>query len=235
MTNVSSGEPSELPTRKYNAPRRRTKAEANRRSVLEAARGLFVTSGFSQTTIETIASAAGVSQQTVYAVFGSKAALLLALLDDLERSVDAVGYAASIDAAGDAGEQLRLIVEFHCELFERGLDLIELARRSSADPSVGQFVEEGHRRRRGACERWVARWRRQRVLRPDLDARTAADLLWVHCGPDVYAAFVLGCGWERPRIETWLVERLRTSLLAGPAEGDDRTTSASRTTSSSRR
>lgn len=225
---------SEMPTRKYDAPRRRTKAEANRRSVLEAARGLFVTSGFSQTTIDAIASEAGVSPQTVYGVFGSKASLLLALLDDLERSVDAGGYADSIDVAADAGEQLRLIVRFHCELFDRGLDLIELARRSSADASVGQFVDEGHRRRRAACERWVARWQAQRVLRPDLDARTAADLLWVHCGPDIYAAFVLGCGWERPRIETWLVERLRTSLLAGPAGGDERT-SASRTTSSSRR
>ncbi len=197
--------------------------------MLKAAQELFVTSGFSQTTIDAIASAAGVSPQTVYGVFGSKASLLLALLDDLERIVDAGGYAACIDAAGDAGEQLRLIVEFHCELFDRGLDLIELARRSSADPFVGQFVDEGHRRRRAACERWVARWRTEGVLRPDLDARTAVDLLWVHCGPDLYAAFVLGCGWERARIETWLVERLRSALLAGAA-GDDKRTSAGRRT-----
>lgn len=185
--------------------------------MLEAARELFVSSGFSQTTIEAIAATAGVSPQTVYGVFGSKASLLLALLDELERTVDARGYAASIDAAGDAGDQLRLIVEFHCELFHRGLDLIELARRSSADPSVGQFVDEGHRRRRAACERWVASWHEHRALRPDVDLRTAVDLLWVHCGPDLYAAFVLGCGWKRQRVETWLVERLRSSLLAGPA------------------
>ncbi len=183
--------------------------------MLEAARELFVSSGFSRTTIEAIAATAGVSPQTVYGVFGSKASLLLALLDDLERTVNARGYAASIDAAGDAGDQLRLIVEFHCELFHRGLDLIELARRSSADPSVGQFVDEGHRRRRAACERWVARWQKQRVLRADVDARTAADLLWVHCGPDLYLAFVLGCGWERQRSERWLVERLGAALLAG--------------------
>ena len=190
--------------------------------MLNAARELFVTSGFVQTTIESVASAAGVSPQTVYGVFGSKASLLLALLDDLERTVDAGGYAASIDLAGDAGEQLRLIVEFHCELFERGLDLIELARRSSADPSVGPFVDEGHRRRRAACERWVARWEKERVLRPEVDAATAADLLWVHCGPDLYAALVLGCGWERQRVETWLTECLRSLLLAGPAREDDR-------------
>lgn len=197
--------------------------------MLKAARELFVTSGFVQTTIDAIASAAGVSSQTVYGVFGSKASLLLALLDDLERAVDAGGYAASIDAAGDAGEQVRLIVEFHCELFERGLDLIELARRSSADPSVGPFVDEGHRRRRAACERWVARWEKERLLRPDVDADTAVDLLWVHCGPDLYAAFVLGCGWERQRVETWLVERLCISLLAVPAKSDDRAPAHPRT------
>jgi TetR/AcrR family transcriptional regulator, regulator of cefoperazone and chloramphenicol sensitivity len=228
---VSRGEPSERPRKQYNAPRRRTKAEANRRSVLKAARELFVTSGFVQTTVDAIALAAGVSSQTVYAVFGSKASLLLALLDDLERTVDAGGYAASIDAAIDAGQQLRLIVEFHCELFERGLDLIELARRSSADPSVGPFVDEGHRRRRAACERWVARWEREGLLRPDVDAETAADLLWVQCGPDLYAAFVLGCGWERQRVETWLLERLRFSLLAGPAKKADRAPAHRRTQS----
>jgi AcrR family transcriptional regulator len=234
VTIVSSEEFSDMPGRKYDAPRRRAKAEATRRSVLEAARQLFVTSGFSRTTIEAVASAAGVSTQTVYAVFGSKASLLLALLDDLERMVDAAGHAAAIDAARDPGEQLRLIVQFHCELFDRGLDLIELARRSSADPSVGQFVDEGHRRRRAACEHWVSRWQKQCVLRPHLDAQTAADLLWVHCGPDLYAAFVLGCGWERPRVETWLVERLQSSLLAVPDEADKRTSANRRTPSSPR-
>ncbi len=199
--------------RAYDASRRRTQAEARRRSVLDAARRQFAEAGISRATIAGIADEAGVSAQTVYAVFGSKGGLLIALLDDLEAQVDSAGYAAVIDAAGGAGEQLDLIVRYHCELFERGLDLIELARRSSSDPVVGPFVDEGNRRRRQACVRWVRSWRRSGALREDVDPKTAADLLWVHCGADLYAAFVLGCGWDRARLERWLVATLRALLL----------------------
>jgi AcrR family transcriptional regulator len=158
-----------------------------------------------------------VSPQTIYAVFGSKGGLLIALLDQLEADVDALGYASAIDAAaGDAAAQLELIVRYHCELFERGLDVIDLARRSSSDPVVGGFVNEGNRRRREACLRWARAWRKAGVLRDGVTVRTAADLLWVHCGADLFAAFVLGCGWDRERLEHWLAVTLR-SLLLDPA------------------
>ncbi len=199
--------------RAYDASRRRSQAEARRRSVLAAARRQFVEFGITEATIGGIAEAAGVSSQTVYAVFGSKGGLLIALLDELEAQVDSAGFAAAIDAAADAGVQLELIVRYHCDLFERGLDLIELARRSSSDPVVGGFVDEGNRRRRDACLRWARSWRRSGALRDDVTVTTAADLLWVHCGADVFAAFVLGCGWDRVRLERWLVATLRSLLL----------------------
>jgi AcrR family transcriptional regulator len=200
--------------RAYDASRRRSQAEARRRSVLDAARRQFVEFGITGTTIGGIAEAAGVSSQTVYAVFGSKGGLLIALLDQLEAEVDSPGYASAIDAAaGDAGAQLELIVRYHCELFDRGLDVIDLARRSSSDPVVGGFVDEGNRRRRDACVRWARSWRKSGVLRGDVTVTTAADLLWVYCGADLFAAFVLGCGWDRARLERWLVPTLRSLLL----------------------
>jgi AcrR family transcriptional regulator len=200
--------------RAYDASRRRSQAEQRRRSVLHAARRQFVEFGITGATIGGIAEAAGVSSQTVYAVFGSKGGLLIALLDELEAEVDSAGYASAIDAAaGDAAAQLELIVRYHCELFERGLDVIDLARRSSSDPVVGGFVEEGDRRRRDACVRWARSWRRSGALRDDLAVTTAADLLWVHCGADLFVAFVLGCGWDRARLEQWLVATLRSLLF----------------------
>lgn len=200
--------------RAYDASRRRSQAEARRRSVLDAARRQFVEVGITGATIGGIAEAAGVSVQTVYAVFGSKGGLLIALLDQLEAEVDSAAYASAIDAAAaDAGAQLELIVRYHCDLFERGLDVIELARRSSSDPVVGAFVDEGNRRRREACVRWVRSWRESGVLRGDIEVKTAADLLWVHSGADFFTAFVLGCGWDRARLERWLVATLRSLLL----------------------
>lgn len=197
--------------RSYDASRRRAQAEQRRRDVLEAARRRFIASGLTATTITDIAHDAGVSPQTVYGVFGSKAALLIALLDDLEERSRSDAYRRAIEAAAAPGEQLRFVVQFHCDLFEAGLDLVELARRSSSDPVVRQFVDEGNRRRRAACLAWARRWHTSGVLR--LDVATAADLLWVYCGADFYSAFVLGCGWDRPRVERFLIETLGALLL----------------------
>lgn len=150
----------------------------------------------------------------MYALFRSKAGVLLALLDELERSIDSVGHAAAIAAAASSHEQLRLVVAFHCEMFDRGLAIIEIVRRTSSHPEVRPMWEEGQRRRRAACDQWVRDWHEAGALRAGVDIVTATDLLWLHCGDDVYAALAVGCGWPRQEIERWLVETLTVQLLA---------------------
>ncbi|HEV2759360.1 MAG TPA: TetR/AcrR family transcriptional regulator [Acidimicrobiales bacterium] len=202
------------PRRPYDAPRRRAQAEATRQAILTSARGLFTTEGIVATTVTAIARQAGVSPQTVYALFRSKAGVLLALLDELERSVDSLGHASAISAAASSHRQLSLVVAFHCEMFDRGLAVIEMVRRASSHPEVRPMWEEGQRRRRAACEQWVRDWHEAGALRAGLAIETAVDLLWLHCGDDVYAALAVGCRWPRPDIERWLVETLTVQLLA---------------------
>lgn len=199
--------------RPYDAPRRRARAEATRQAILDSARQLFAADGILATTVTAIAREATVSPQTVYALFRSKAGVLLALLDELEHSVDAAARAAAIESAASAHEQLELIVDFHCDLFERGSDVIEVVRRTSGHPEVRPAWEEGQRRRRAACEGWVRRWEEGGALRPGLDVGPARDLLWLYCGDDVYSGLAVACGWKRPEVQRWLVETLRAQLL----------------------
>ncbi len=56
--------------------RRQQKALATRGRVLDAALELFLADGYATTTITAIADAADVAVQTVYAVFGTKKAIL---------------------------------------------------------------------------------------------------------------------------------------------------------------
>lgn len=56
--------------------------EERRREILEAALDLFATRGFDETTVQDIASAAGVAIGTVYLYFPSKEHVLLGLYDD---------------------------------------------------------------------------------------------------------------------------------------------------------
>jgi TetR/AcrR family transcriptional regulator, regulator of autoinduction and epiphytic fitness len=61
--------------------RRARKALETRRRVLDAAEALFTRDGYAATTMTAIAEHADVAVQTLYAVFGSKRALLTELID----------------------------------------------------------------------------------------------------------------------------------------------------------
>src|SRR5215472_1071304 len=67
--------------RPYDNSRRQAQARATRLRVIEAAQRLFTDDGYPATTIEAIADAADVPLPTVYRLFGSKRALLTAVLD----------------------------------------------------------------------------------------------------------------------------------------------------------
>jgi AcrR family transcriptional regulator len=73
--------PRKVPRRTYDNSRRQAAAEARQRRIVEAATTLFVEQGFAATSIDQIAAAADVSPQTVYATYGSKAAVLSQAID----------------------------------------------------------------------------------------------------------------------------------------------------------
>ena len=67
--------------RRYDSVHRQQQAAATRRAILDAARTLFVDPGYAATPLTAVAAEAGVAVQTVYKIFGSKKALLSALVD----------------------------------------------------------------------------------------------------------------------------------------------------------
>ena len=69
------------PRRRYNAAQRRAQAGATRRAVLDTAGQLFAARGYGRTSMRDIAAAAGVSVETLYGYFRTKAGLLKELLD----------------------------------------------------------------------------------------------------------------------------------------------------------
>ena len=70
--------------RAYSSEHRRRQAEETRLAIRRAARLLFVASGLAATTVEAIAKKAGVSPATVYATYGSKPAIIVAIIDEME-------------------------------------------------------------------------------------------------------------------------------------------------------
>src|SRR5690349_5276385 len=64
------------PARSYTSEVRAAQAIETRRRIRAAAEALFLANGYVATSMDAIAKAAGVSRQTVFTAFGSKAALL---------------------------------------------------------------------------------------------------------------------------------------------------------------
>ena len=86
--------------------KRLTRAEQSERNhalVLDAARSVFLACGYHAATVEEIADKAGFSRGVVYSRFGTKADLMLALLDRRIDELAERNAALARDLSGDRG------------------------------------------------------------------------------------------------------------------------------------
>src|SRR5918992_2848973 len=111
--------------RAYASTVRKEQAALTRKRILEAADALFAADGYVRTTINRIAERAGVAQDTVYAVFGSKGRVLTALLDmhlvhgaDVTNELD-LPEARAIRDEPDQRRQIALYVRFLIAAIDR--------------------------------------------------------------------------------------------------------------------
>jgi TetR/AcrR family transcriptional regulator of autoinduction and epiphytic fitness len=206
--------------RRYLAPRRQQRAAETRRLLAASARRLFLERGYVATTIEAIAADAGLAVQTFYAVFGSKKAVLLSLLDEGEEAAEFSELMNRLHALSDAREQLRLIVHFNVRLFGQLADLFQIRRTAgAAEPDIAAVERAGSERRRVGQSAFVREWAGHGELRPGLSESEAADTLWALTSPDAYRLFVVERRWNEARYRTWLFSTLEW-LLFGPRPPD---------------
>jgi AcrR family transcriptional regulator len=201
--------------RPYRSPRRREQAEVTRQRILTAGRRLFVKQGYGATTMDTIAEAAGVAVQTVYAALGSKQGILLALLDEMAAAADIAGMQSAVAvASGDPRRQLRERIAFTCRFYAAGADLIDIARTvSGVEPDLRVLWNEGEARRYRAATALVGEWEAAGVLASGVTAKHATDIMWALGGPDVFRMFTVERRWSRSRFEAWLGATLEAQLF----------------------
>ena len=140
-------------SRTYRSELRDQQAQHTRAVIAREARARFVTKGWAGTSVRSVAEAAGVSEATVYNVYGSKAGLAVSLIDAAEDGADVRRAGEQLAAhAGDPGAELAAFVGFDRRLYEHGGDVLRVlgeGRRQHAE--LGDAYDEG--RRRGDAER----------------------------------------------------------------------------------
>jgi AcrR family transcriptional regulator len=206
--------------RQYHSPRRQEAAERTRQAILASARHLFAVHGYTATTLPAIARDAGVSAPTVTAVFGTKSALLEALINEVLGPDSATALAEErpvgryILGLPDAASQVRALAAGAVRVHGRGADVYHIVRGAAAADE--DFAAVMHRRQ---SQLWAdmrsvaAAMARRGELAPSVTAERAADILWALCGPETYRLFVIDRGWSPEEYERWLVEMLTHAVL----------------------
>jgi len=207
--------------RPYHSRLRQEAAEATHRNILEAARRLFAAHGYVPTTISAIASEAGVSVATVTVGFGTKLALLEAVVKwDVRGEATPLPLAArpwwqEILRDPDPRRRLARYAKNVRRFHERTTDLFEIVRSAAAaEPALATL-----RRKLGEShyqdDRRMAELLAQQGVLSGVTIELATDLLCALGSADLYRVLIIDRSWTPERYEQWLAATWIHALLEG--------------------
>jgi AcrR family transcriptional regulator len=205
--------------RSYDGSGRREQARLRRRAVVAAAAEIFARDGFRATTVAAVAARAGVSPESIYKTFGTKAELAKAVFD-----VALAGDDELVPVAARPGmDEIRHEpdVRRKITLFAAGL-----AERHARAATVMILIRDG----RHVDDSLTAVWDKTSEegltgmtalgrmllgtgqLRPGIDLGEVRDVLWNYLSVDAYERLVMQRGWSLEAYARWLAEALIAGL-----------------------
>jgi AcrR family transcriptional regulator len=209
------------PHRRYESPRRTAQAEQTRRDIVTAAGRLFRERGYG-VPMAAIADEAGVVVETVYRIFGTKAALFRAAVEALlaggaRRAEVPVGERPAIRAIRDEADPRRQVAAYAATqpgIHRRAGPLLRALRDAQASNSeLRRLWDEMEAWRLDGQGRFVRMLADRGALKSGLGVDAAIDITWTLCSLAVYDLLVLARGWSDERYQAWLTDALGFALL----------------------
>jgi len=206
--------------RVYQSPLREEQARETRRRVLGAAEQMFLDQGYG-TSVAAIAQRAGVSAQTVYNAFGTKAALAKRLYDVRSAGDDEPVPMAErpvfqqLAQETDPQQVLRLYAGVGRQIAERvwGLYAVLIAGATGGDPDLAVLVGTTEKERAIGTGHMARRLAQLGALKPGLGVKQAGDLLWMLTAPEPFRRLTVERGWSLDAYERWLGDTMCANLL----------------------
>lgn len=211
--------------RTYSSPLRAEQARATRRTILEAARGLFIAQGYGATSIDEIAAEAGVSKPTVFAAVGNKPTLLREVRDvaiagdDEPVPVARRPLTVRIQAEPDQQRAVRMLAKHLTGVASRYAEINEVlhAVADSGDENLRSLWEAEEQQRLVGAGFWLGVLTDKAPLRSGLTKSAATDTLWLLMSPDHYYRLVHRRGWTDLEYQRWLADSIQRLLFSHPA------------------
>jgi AcrR family transcriptional regulator len=207
--------------RVYDSSSRKAAAGRTRRSILDAARRVFLEKGYAAATMPAIADAAGVALDTVYATVGKKPALFRLLIEmaisGSDRAVPAEerDYVEAIRQEKDAAKKLQIYAAALRSIQQRLAPLfLVLQGAVPLDSELAALWDSVAQRRVKNMRLFAADLAATGRLRRDLSVAKAADIIWSMNSPEFYLLLVQQRGWSLKEFEDYLADSWIRLLLA---------------------
>jgi TetR/AcrR family transcriptional regulator, regulator of autoinduction and epiphytic fitness len=172
-----------------------------------------------------IATEARVVVETVYRAFPGKAGLFKAVVETAvaggaeraEVPVERRPAIAAVIEERDPHRQLELYAATQPGIHRRAGPLLRALRAAAAlDPELARLWAELEAQRLAGLGQFAELLASRAVLRTDLSAEGARDVIWTLCSLAVHDLLVVERGWPADRYREWLARSLASELLATP-------------------
>ena len=181
---------------------------------------MFERDGYAATPVPVVAAEAGLAVKTVYLAFATKAGLLRAVWNNRLAGDEAATpvferawYRELLDEP-DPAAKLRLVARQSRAVKSRSGKLMEVVRSAaSLDPEIDQLWADIEAKLHAVATAVAHQLVDQGALAAELDAASAADLLWALNHPTVWQHLVAQRGWTPDRYERWFADTLTQQLL----------------------
>ncbi len=206
--------------RSYKSSLRAEQAQATRQSILTAARRVCISGGWPNATIAAIAKEAGVSKETIYAIFKSKAVLIGETVKaSVAQTVPGKHFLdeerpGAIRAETDQARQIELWAIYLSEIMERVSPLMAVVRSGAeVEPEMVDLYHALHKGRRANLSVLAQSIWNQGTLRNGLSVEATTDILWQLASPEIFHLLTTVGGYSTRQYAEWLGEMLKASLL----------------------
>ncbi|MEU2424057.1 helix-turn-helix domain-containing protein [Streptomyces sp. NPDC007851] len=202
-----------MTTRTYRSTVRERAAAATRTAVLDTAEALFAEHGYARVTIKRIAEEAEVAQGTVYAAFGSKAALVTALTERAAGDAGIGEVLVAIESAPTGDEVVRLVVRsIHDLVRHHRHTMTALFDAATVDHGVAALLDRIRQLERERFAVVTGRLERLGALRPGVTASDAVRVLEYFVTPPSWFR-MLEIGWDWDGACVFLTDAVCAALL----------------------
>ncbi|HEX6035898.1 MAG TPA: TetR/AcrR family transcriptional regulator [Anaerolineales bacterium] len=207
--------------REYDSSRRRAQADETRRHILEAARKLFTERGYAGATAEAVAAEAGVSAQTIYAIFKNKKKLLVSLMNvspatGVEDHTP-MSERANVQAVArerDQHRQLQMFADVVANNLNQVADVFEvMADAAKIEPDFERIVQKLNKQRLEHMTDAVRQIAANGPFRQSIAETYARDIVWTLTSGEVFLLLTRDRGWSKERYVDWLADMLIRALL----------------------